>query len=247
MTTISHSVKWSPIGAIELKRTYQRNFRNATILVVAAWLFIFLLVVVIRMIAGQEEATAGSIVIRDISQLGPPPSVAAKQQQVKVTQEIAAPKFALPEAVPDEEVTEDYVVVSQEQLAEMTAPAITEGEGAGGNIKVDIPLEEYLPQADEFVAYEELPVIVTLQPPVYPPMAVKAQIEGTVTVKVLVDKSGNVRDAIVVKPSGANAGFEEAALEAAKKGKWKPAIQNKQPVAVWVSYPIQFRLNAARQ
>jgi protein TonB len=245
MTTISHSVKWSPIGAIELKRTYQRNFRNATILVVASWLFIFLLVVVIRMIAGQEEAAVGSIVIRDISQLGPPPSVAAKQQQVKVTQEVAAPKFALPEAVPDEEVTEDYVVVSQEQLAEMTAPAITEGEG-GGNIKVDIPLEEYLPQADEFVAFEELPVAISLQQPVYPAMAQKAQIEGTVTVKVLVDKNGNIRDAIVVKASGANAGFEEAALEAAMKGKWKPAIQNKQPVAVWVSYPIHFRLTARR-
>jgi TonB family protein len=73
-------------------------------------------------------------------------------------------------------------------------------------------------------------------------MAVKAQIEGVVKVKVLVDKAGNVRDAMVVKASGANAGFEEAALEAAKKGKWKPAIQNKQPVAVWVSYDIKFNL-----
>ena len=78
-------------------------------------------------------------------------------------------------------------------------------------------------------------------------MALKAQIEGTVWVKVLVDKTGNVRDAVVVKPSGANAGFEEAALEAAKKGKWKPAIQNKQPVAVWVSYEIKFQLRGARQ
>jgi periplasmic protein TonB len=246
MTTISHSLKWSPIGAIELKRSYQRNFRNATIVVVASWLFIFLLVVVIRMIAGQEAANAPNLIIRNISQLGPPPSVAAKQQQVKVTQEIAAPKFALPEAVPDEEVTEDYVVVSQEQLAEMTAPAITEGEG-GGNVKVDIPLEEYLPQADEFVAVEEMPVGISLPTPVYPPMALKAQIEGSVWVKVLVDKTGNVRDAVVIKPSGANAGFEEAALEAAKKGKWKPAIQNKQPVAVWASYEIKFQLKGARQ
>ncbi len=246
MTTISHSLKWSPIGAIELKRSYQRNFRNATIVVVASWLFIFLLVVVIRMIAGQEAANAPNLIIRNISQLGPPPSVAAKQQQVKVTQEIAAPKFALPEAVPDEEVTEDYVVVSQEQLAEMTAPAITEGEG-GGNVKVDIPLEEYLPQADEFIAVEEMPVGISLPTPVYPPMALKAQIEGSVWVKVLVDKAGNVRDAVVIKPSGANAGFEEAALEAAKKGKWKPAIQNKQPVAVWASYEIKFQLKGARQ
>lgn len=242
MTTISHSFRWSPIGALELKKTYQRNFRNATILVVGSWLFIYLLIVVIGMLGGEDVSQVPTFVIRDISQLGPPPSVAAKQQQVKVTQEIAAPKFALPEAVPDEEVTEDYVVVSQEQLAEMSAPAITEGEGTGGNIQVDIPLEEYLPQADEFVAVEEQPVAITLAQPVYPPMAQKAGIEGSVWVKVLVDRTGNIRDAVVVKPSGANAGFEEAALDAAKKGKWKPAIQNKQPVAVWVSYEIKFRM-----
>jgi periplasmic protein TonB len=245
MASVSHSLKWSPIGAIELKRSYQRNFRNATVLVAGTWAFIFLVIVVIRMISGQEAINAPTLVIRDISQLGPPPSLAAKQQQVKVTQEIAAPKFSLPEAVPDEEVTEDYVVVSQEQLAEMTAPALTEGEG-GGNIKVDIPLEEYLPQADEFVAVEEMPVGVSLPTPVYPPMAQKAQIEGSVWVKVLVDKTGNVRDAVVVKASGANAGFEEAALEAAKKGKWRPAIQNKQPVAVWASYEIKFQLRGSR-
>jgi periplasmic protein TonB len=245
MTTLSHSFKWSPIGAIELKRSYQRNFRNATLLVVAAWAFVFLLIIVIRMIAGGDEVTGPTLVIRDISQLGPPPSVAAKQQQVKVSQEIAAPKFALPEAVPDEEVTEDYVVVSQEQLADMSAPALTEGEGAGGNVKVDIPLEEYLPQADEFVAVEEWPVAISLATPIYPPMANKAGIEGSVWVKVLVDKTGAVRDAMIAKPSGANAGFEEAALDAAKKSTWKPAIQNKQPVAVWLSYEIKFRLRTS--
>ncbi|MCX6832296.1 MAG: TonB family protein, partial [candidate division Zixibacteria bacterium] len=147
--------------------------------------------------------------------------------------------------IPSEIISEDYVVVSQEELAEMTAPAITEGEGSG-NIKIDIPLEEYLPRADEFVAVEEMPVSISLPTPVYPPMAMKAQIEGSVWVKVLVDRTGNVRDAVVVKPSGANAGFEEAALEAAKKGKWRPAIQNKQPVAVWLSYDIKFNLNTRR-
>lgn len=246
MTTVSHSAKWSPIGAIELKRTYQRNFRNATILVAAAWTFVFLVIVVIRLIMGQEAANAPTLIIRDISQLGPPPSLAAKQQQVKVSQEIVAPKFSLPEAVPDEEVTEDYVVVSQEQLAEMSAPAISEGMG-GGNVRVEIPLEEYLPQADEFVAVEEMPVGISLPTPVYPPMAQRVGIEGSVWVKVLVDKTGNVRDAKVIKPSGTDAGFEEAALEAARKGKWKPAIQNKQPVAVWASYEIKFLLKGVRQ
>ena len=241
MTTVSQSVRWSPIGAIELKRSYQKNFRNATLLVAAAWILVFLIIGLVRMIMGQEAANAPSIIIRDISQLGPPPSVAAKPQQVKVTQEMAAPKFTLPEAVPDEEVVEDYVVVSQEQLAEMTAPALSEGEGTG-NIKVDIPLEEYLPSPDEFVAVEEQPVVLSQPSPRYPEIARKAGIEGKVWVKVLVDKNGNVKDAMVLKDSGTNAGFEEAAVDAAKQSKWKPAMQNKQPVAVWVSYEIKFQL-----
>jgi protein TonB len=241
MTTISQSIKWSPIGAIELKRSYQKNMRNAVLFVTACWLAVFLIIALVRMLAGSDAASAPSIVIRDISQLGPPPSVATKPMQVKVSQAVEAPKFTLPEAVPDEEVTEDFVVVSQEQLAEVTSPIMSEGEGTG-NIQVDIPLEEYLPTADEFVAYEENPLALTQPQPKYPEIARMAGIEGKVWVKVLVDKSGNVKDAVVVKGSGANAGFEEAALEAAKQTKWKPAMQNKQPVAVWVSYEIKFNL-----
>jgi protein TonB len=107
---------------------------------------------------------------------------------------------------------------------------------------VDIPLEEYLPPPDEFIPYEEQPLQIDLPQPVYPEMAKKAGIEGSVWVKVLVDKNGDVRDALIYKESGAKAGFEEAAMEAAKKGKWKPALQNKQPVAVWVAYKVDFRL-----
>ncbi len=49
-------------------------------------------------------------------------------------------------------------------------------------------------------------------------------------------------DAIVAKESGANAGFEEAALEAARRSTWTPALQNNQPVRVWISYEVKFRL-----
>lgn len=241
MTTISHSIKWSPIGAIELKRSYQKNMRNAVLFVLGCWLAIFLLIALIRVMMGSEAANAPSIIIRDISQLGPPPSVATKPMQVKVSQAVEAPKFTLPEAVPDEEVAEDFVVVSQEQLAEVTSPLLNEGDGTG-NIKIEIPLEEYLPKADEFVAVEEQPLPLSQPQPKYPEIARKAEIEGKVWVKALVDKNGNVKDAIILKESGANAGFEEAALEAAKLSKWKPAMQNKQPVAVWVSYEIKFTL-----
>lgn len=246
MASNVYVAKWSPIGAIELKRTYQKNMRNAILLVFGAFFAVFLIIGVVRMLLASDEANAPTLIIRDLSELGPPPSVASRQVQVKVSQEIAAPKFTLPEAVPDEEVAEDFVVVSQEELAEISSPVLSEGDGTGANIQVDIPIEEYIPSPDEFVAVEERPVTLQQVSPKYPEMARKAGIEGSVWVKVLVDRNGNVKDARIAKESGANAGFEEAAIEAAKLTKWKPAMQNKQPVALWVTYEIKFQLKASK-
>ncbi len=241
MASNVYVAKWSPIGAIELKRSYQKNMRNAVLLVLAAFFLIFAIIGLVRMLMASDADNVPTLIIRDLSELGPPPSVASRQVQVKVSQEIAAPKFTLPEAVPDEEVSEDFVVVSQEELAEISSPVLSEGEGSG-NIQIDIPMEEYIPTPDEFVAVEERPVKIQDAPLKYPEIARKAGIEGSVWVKVLVDKNGSVMDARIAKESGANAGFEEAAIDAAKLCKWKPAMQNKQPVRLWVTYEIKFQL-----
>ena len=96
---------------------------------------------------------------------------------------------------------------------------------------------------DEFVVFDTPPELLEAPDPKYPEIAFKAGIQGQVWVKVLIDKEGNVRDAIIIKESGANAGFEESALESAKKRKYCPALQNQQPVAVWVAYKVVFKLD----
>lgn len=99
-----------------------------------------------------------------------------------------------------------------------------------------------LPSRDTFIVYEEAPAVINQVLPVYPAMAMRAGIEGAVWAKVLIDRDGLVRDAFILRESGLNAGFEEAALEAARKSLWKPAISGGQPVAVWISYKVEFRL-----
>jgi len=103
-------------------------------------------------------------------------------------------------------------------------------------------VDKSLPSSDEFVAIDDTPVLKNQPEAVYPDSAKKANVEGSVWVKVLIDKQGSVRQALIAKGSGKKVGFEEAALTAAKQATWKPAIQNKQPVAVWVSYEIKFLL-----
>lgn len=108
------------------------------------------------------------------------------------------------------------------------------------------PPEEEDESAQIFVAYDEPPEPIggfdAIQRNLkYPEIARKAGVEGTVFVQVLVDVKGQVVDTRVVKSLGNN-GCDEAAIDAIKKVKWKPAMQRDRPVKVWISIPVRFKL-----
>ena len=73
----------------------------------------------------------------------------------------------------------------------------------------------------------ELPIVKVA--PIYPERAFKEGIEGDVLLEFVVTETGAVRDAVVVeaKPSGV---FEQAALNAVGKFKYKPRIVDGKPV-----------------
>lgn len=97
--------------------------------------------------------------------------------------------------------------------------------------------------SDEFVTVEVLPQLVLKVEPIYPPAALAARIEGIVWVRLLIDTSGNVVTVIVAKESSATGwGFEESALDAARWCKFTPAIQQGRPIALWVTFPFEFKL-----
>lgn len=104
--------------------------------------------------------------------------------------------------------------------------------------------EKSFPSPDEFVAVDVQPVLESQPQVTYPDSAKNAGIEGKVRVKVLVDKQGKVRDALIEKGSGTKVGFEEAALEAAKQATWKPALLKDKPIPIWVSYEIKFQMKS---
>jgi protein TonB len=237
-----------PYGAFELKRSYQKHLGLAILIAGLSFLCITGLVHLYFALSAEEEVVATRVVrIRTLSELGAPPSISQTQvPQLAVAQPkiAAAPKVGIPKAVPDEEAPEEVTIATQAelgQISDLKAGALG-GGGEGDSIAIEIPVEEYLPPPDEFVPTDELPVPINPGKPPYPELARKAGIEGRVWVKALVDKRGKVRDAIIVKESGANAGFEEAALQHAFSITYKPAISNGQPIAVWVTYPVDFRL-----
>jgi protein TonB len=78
--------------------------------------------------------------------------------------------------------------------------------------------------------------------PRYPESARRARAEGTTLLKFRVLATGNVGEIHIEKSSG-RPDLDEAAAEAVKSWLFEPARMGKEPVAVWVTLPIEFRLN----
>ena len=73
----------------------------------------------------------------------------------------------------------------------------------------------------------------------YPPLLRDARIGGTVHVQIFVDVAGVVRNAVVGRSSGHDP-LDEAALRAARVMRFTPALNEDEPVPVWVAIPITF-------
>jgi protein TonB len=78
---------------------------------------------------------------------------------------------------------------------------------------------------------------------VYPPIAQRSNIEGTVYLELFIDGQGSIRDVRVLKEDPPGRGFGDAAVNAFKGIRAKPAEANGVAVAVRYRYNISFRLN----
>lgn len=236
-------------GAFELKAKYQFNMMMGTLAVLALVITLVGSSYLYQVLTAEETVYMQTTLIKTIADLGPPPTISKPKPRVEIAQpDKVAPKVGIPKPVADDEVIDDdLVIASKDELAEILAPDISADLNEAGQIIIDIPDEEYMPLPDEFVPVEIPAEMIYEEVPKYPPLAKTARMEGVVWVKVLVDKEGNVKKAMILKSSGSRAGFDEAAVKAAYKCKFKPAIQNGKPVPIWVSYMVDFVLtNAGR-
>lgn len=194
----------------------------------------------------KEPERPREVKIVKYTELGVPPSIAAESapQAVQIAAQVAPPTLGVPEPVPDFQATTS-TIATQDQLAQMLVPtSITDfGGGSGDSLIIDIPEGGFggdNPSPDDFVAVEEMPVLIQIPAPVYPEMARQAEVEGTVMVRALVGKDGKVQDAFVTEGVPM---LNDSAIEAARKAVFKPALQQHKPVAVWVQIPMRFSLN----
>jgi len=95
----------------------------------------------------------------------------------------------------------------------------------------------------KFIPYDDPPVPLRPIKPKYPEIAQEAGIEGTVVVQVFVDARGRVKETVILKGIP-NTGLDEAATEAIRLVRFKPARQRERAVGVWISIPVNFRLKS---
>ena len=92
-----------------------------------------------------------------------------------------------------------------------------------------------------FIPYDDPPVAMTPIRPRYPEIAQEAGIEGVVVVQAFIDEKGRVKETLILK-GVPNTGLDEAAMEAIRKTRFRPAKQRERAVGVWISIPVNFRL-----
>ena len=149
------------------------------------------------------------------------------------------PRPPIPVEVPDDEVIDD---------ADLQLDAALDLAAV-----LDVPPppppaeeEDDFNEEEIFVVVEQVPEIIggiaRLQTLVkYPEIARKAQMEGTVVVRVVVNKDGTPSDPEVLRSAGV--ALDKAALEAVMKLQFKPGRQRSRTVRTLMAIPVKFQLS----
>jgi periplasmic protein TonB len=231
-------------GAFEIKRAYRKNLVSGiavstAICIMIAVSFIFYLKLQ-PTISGRATGT-----IPPIGQitLSPRPVAPYDIPNRTIPADNSIISNGIPVPVPDEDAPDNVIMPTQEDLGKLADRHAQINFDDFDNVAVVVQNpEDILPRPDTFIPCDEFPQAIEMIQPEYPEMARQAGVQGDVWVKALIDKEGRVRDVIIEKASGAHAGFEDAAIAAAKATSWKPALSNGQPVAIWISYKVSFKL-----
>ena len=88
------------------------------------------------------------------------------------------------------------------------------------------------------------PVAIHMANPKYSKEAREAKFSGQVVVSIIVGTDGEPHNVHILR--GVGMGLDEEAMKAVKQYKFKPAMQNGKPVAVYVNVQVNFQIRSQR-
>jgi protein TonB len=192
--------------------------------------FIFFFVIQVAAAPPKElEETAMVMKLTDLAEEEPPPPapyVPPPPPEYEYTEPASNTVEAVAETMIETDEEPEQIVVSG-----IIAPSGAREGGFGDG--------EYLPMHRISVApvFSEKEIKDRL---IYPPIALRAKIEGMVYLELFVDRRGEVRQVMVLRETPENRGFAEAAVKAFDGIRCIPAQVNGAAVGVRYRYPVRF-------
>ncbi|MDR0597252.1 MAG: energy transducer TonB [Treponema sp.] len=213
------------------KPSYSRSnlARLALFLAVAGLHAVFILFFVIHIAAAPVEAVEEDAMVMKLTDLAeepPAPAPSIPPPPPEYTEPASNTVEAIAETMIETDEEPEQIVVS----GLIAAPV----QGNSGQ-------DEYLPMHRVSVApiFPENEIKDRL---IYPPIALRAKIEGMVYLELFVDRHGEVRRITVLRETPENRGFAEAAVRAFEGIRGIPAQANGTAVAVRYRYPVRFAI-----
>lgn len=232
-----------PYGAFELKRTYRRHMLMGTgfaamlmmLCIIVGWLFTSSM----EMVA--VPTTPPDTIIIGLTQ---PPVIIRERSETPVAgPKETTPGYGIPLPVEDGELVErDASLPTRDEWKRHYDAMGGNSDGEEGPAVYVPPADDYIPPPETFVPMEIQPAVVSEKQPDYPRLALEGGFSAVVTVLVYVDKSGTVRKAEAVRCTRPGMGFEEEAVKAALQWRWRPGIQNGNPIGAWMTHTVRFVL-----
>ena len=176
----------------------------------------------------------------------PPAAPAATPSKPKVTKPVPTSPRAAPVEAPREIVEETYVDIASEEGVLGGVEGGIPG-GVIGGVLADLP-QPPPPPPPAPVAREPVrvggdlkaPALVERVEPEYPPLAVRARVQGVVILEALVDRQGRVENVRVLRSIPL---LDNAAIAAVRQWRYSPLLLNGQPERFVLTVTLSFGLS----
>lgn len=174
------------------------------------------------------------------------PEEVQKIQEVKDKPKVVLKSVNHDQSAPAKENTREVFGMSRRSHTDNTSESADVSAKLGNNLAKETDNEKLqdsdadsLPVPTEEYLVSEMPTVINEVKPQYPKEAKEKQIEGAVTMNILIDEEGHVRQTSIVDGPEI---FRSTALEAIKKFLFNPAKVDGKAVAVKIRYILRFEL-----
>ncbi len=103
----------------------------------------------------------------------------------------------------------------------------------------EVSCPDLWPEPDDDFDVDLAPDVINAPDPEFPSALAAAGAEDTVWVRSLIDCNGEVADVVLLESSNVQA-IDNAAIEAAARAEFFPAVKDGKVVAAWISVPYTF-------